>query len=208
MKRAAGALTLLVALVLGGARAAHAGTLTPDELARLDRGETVSRPQDLEEYGRRYVGGVTYTFVDTTADELLALLDDDEAWLEVLPRTKHAQRIAGDASNVWVQLHQGNALVDAAYTLHVQKEPAASRVRFWVDLTRPHDVEDAWGFYRWQDVRPGRVLLVYGALVDPGGVLRSMYEERLRAAMLEVPQRLRRYVAKKGASAWKLRSAS
>jgi len=157
----------------------------------------VVRPQTLEVENRRYVGGVTYTLIEATPERLLALLDDEAAYVEVLPRTKQAERVAGDASNVWMLLHQGNALVDASYTMHVTKEPLASRVRFWVDLTRPHDIEDAWGYFRWQPARPGVLLVTFGTLFDLGvGVLRSVYEERLRKVILEVPQRLRRYVAK------------
>jgi hypothetical protein len=204
MKRLWPPFALLVCASFASAPAVLADALRPEEIARLERGETVTHPQNLDENGRRYVGGVTYTIIEISADELLTLLDNDQAYLEVLPRTKRVQKIASDASNLWVLLHQGTSLIDASYTLHVRKEPLEARVRFWVDLTRPHDIEDAWGFFRWNRIRPGAVLLTFGTLVDLGvGLLRSLYEERLRAAMLEVPQRLRRYVQKtRGATAW------
>ena len=175
--------------------------LSTNDRARLQAGQTITRPQNYEEEGRRYVGGVTYTVVEASPEELLGLLEQDEAYLEVLPRTKHVERLGGDRDNLWVLLHHGNALVDAQYVLHVLREPARNRVRFWVDLHKPHDIEDAWGFFKWQELAPAqgrsRVLLTYGALVDVGiGMLRSLYEERVRDAMLSVPQRLRLYVDK------------
>lgn len=42
-----------------------------------------------------------------------------------------------------------------------------------------------------------RTLLTFGVLVDMGpGLARALYEERMRAAMLGVPQLVRQYVAR------------
>ncbi len=185
----------------GASSAARADQLSADEVERLGRGETVVRPQVLETGGRRYVGGVTYTLVDAVPADILAVLDDPEALREVLPKTKYAERLARRGEDLYVELHQGNALVDAAYTLHFKREPDVQRVRFWMDLSRPHDIADAWGFFRYEELVPvparPRLLLVYGAVVDLGdGMLRSLYEERVARAMLTVPQRVRDYVAR------------
>jgi hypothetical protein len=177
------------------------GGLSKDEMGQLARGETVIRAQNLETNGKRYVGGITYTVLDASAEELMALLDDPRTYTEVLPKTKFAERVAARGHDAWIELHQGNSLVDTTYTLYVRKEPENRRVRFWLDLSRPHAIDDAWGFFRYEAIdvtrqRP-RTLLVYGALVDLGpGILRELYEERLRHAMLAVPQLVRGYVAR------------
>jgi hypothetical protein len=169
-------------------------------MGRLSRGETVVRPQDMVAQGRRYVGGVTYTVIEATADELEALLDDVSAYEQILPRTKHANLVGADAGDRFVELRQGNALYETEYTIRVRKDPAQHEVRFWLDRSRPHGIADAWGFFRYEplaQVSPGvpRVLLTYGILVDLGpGIVRDLFEERLRAMMLSVPQRVRQYV--------------
>ncbi|WP_394827476.1 hypothetical protein [Pendulispora albinea] len=191
-----------------GCREARAEGLSQAELLRIERGETVVRPQTLDLEGHRYVGGVTYTIVAATPEELTALMDDESAYGQVLPRAKFVRRLdrtrdrsTPDASrDAYMEVHHGNALIDAAYTLHLKKEPEHARIRFWVDLSRPHDLEDAWGYFRYAAL-PGdggpRVLLTYGALVNLGnGIVRSLYEERIRVAMLSLPQRLRDYVAR------------
>lgn len=194
----------LVVSVGAPTRARAEGGLSNDEMGQLARGETVVRPQDLETEGRRYVGGVTYTVLDASAEELMAVLDDPHAYTEVLPKTKYAQRVAAHGRDFLLELHQGNALVDAAYTVYIRKEPERGRVRFWLDLSRPHAIEDAWGFFRYEALEPSdrqapRTLMVYGALVDLGaGIIRELYEERLRRAMLAVPQLVRKYLARKG----------
>jgi hypothetical protein len=197
---ASGMGAVLVLAVAGVTAARAEGGLSNDELGQLARGETVVRPQNVETAdGRRYVGGVTYTVLEASAVELMALLDDAHAYTEILPKTKFAQRVAARGPDVLIELHQGNALVDAAYTLHIRKEVERNRVRFWLDLSRPHAIDDAWGYFRYEPMAAtahvARTLLVYGALVDLGpGIIRELYEERLRRTMLAVPQLVRRYL--------------
>ncbi|MEO6420864.1 MAG: hypothetical protein ABIP39_15735 [Polyangiaceae bacterium] len=178
---------------------ARADSLTAGELSSLERGETVTRPLTFEPAGQRFVGGVTYSILKTTPGELFALLEKVDAYVEVLPRTKYAEKVWGPAPDLFVELHQGNALIDAAYTVRIRKEPEKKRVRFWLEPSRPHAIDDAWGFFRYEPLASEdgvpRILLTYGALVDVGtGMLRSLYEERLRSAMLGVPENLRRYL--------------
>lgn len=194
---------LAVLAVLGVGASARAEGLTAAEQGHLARGETVVREQDLSRGERRYVGGITYTVLDTSAAEISALLEDVDAYRKVLPRTKRARLVETDGRDRLVELVQGNALVEAEYTIRVRKERtdgAAQEYRFWLDPSRPHGIDDAWGFFRLEPFAgPGgepRVLLTYAVLVDVGpGLVRDLFEERLRAALLSVPQLVRRHVA-------------
>jgi len=194
---------LLATFVLVGGfgvtTAARADGLTPEESARLARRETVIREQTIERGEHRWIGGITYTVMDASAAEVAAVIDDVESLGRVLPRTKHAQ-VVGTArgGDQLVELVQGNALMEARYTIRVRRDPREAR--FWLDPTRPHGIDDAWGFFRFEPfVGPSgeeRVLLTYGVLVDVGpGIVRDFFEERVRAALLSVPQLVRRQVA-------------
>lgn len=187
-----------LALVLVGAGPARAQGLTAEEQARLQRGDTVIREQTLERGDRRYVGGITYTIVEATAGELTALLDDIDAYRRVLPRTKRARFVGTEGSDRFIELVQGNAIVEAEYTIRVRR--VGNETRFWLDPSFPHGIDDAWGFFRLQPFSTptgeARVLLTYAVLVDVGpGIVRALFEERVRNAMLSVPQLVRRYVA-------------
>ena len=147
----------------------------------------------------RWIGGITYTVMDASAAEVAAVIDNVESLRRVLPRTKRA-RVVGTASggDQLLELVQGNALMEAEYTIRVRREPREAR--FWLDPTRPHGIDDAWGFFRYEPfIGPSgeeRVLLTYGVLVDVGpGIVRDLFEERVRAALLSVPQLVRRQVA-------------
>jgi len=177
---------------------ARADALRPAERVRLARGETVVREQTIEQGDRRYVGGLTYTVLDASAAEVAGVLDDVGALERVLPRTKRARLVGTSGGDRLVELRQGNALMEAEYTIRVRRESNESR--FWLDPSRPHGIDDAWGFFRYEPfvgaTGEPRVLLTYGVLVDVGpGIVRELFEERLRAALLSVPQLVRRHVA-------------
>jgi hypothetical protein len=180
---------------------ARADQLTLAEIARLDAGQTVTRKTTIDRGPERYVGGVTYAVVETSADDLASILDDVGAYEALLPRTKRARLVGEDAGRRFIELWQGNALVTTSYTLRVEADRPARELRFWLDPTKPHQMRDAWGFFRYAPWRagegsPARVLLTYGILVDFGpGIVRDLFEERLRGLLLSVPELVQRYVS-------------
>jgi len=183
---------------LAAAPNARADALTPDEASRLARRETVIREQTLERGDHRWIGGITYTVMDASAAEVAQVIENVESLGRVLPRTKRARVVGTSHGDELLELVQGNALMEAEYTVRVRKGPREAR--FWLDPSRPHGIDDAWGFFRYEPfIAPSgeeRVLLTYGVLVDVGpGIVRELFEERVRAALLSVPQLLRRQVA-------------
>jgi hypothetical protein len=181
---------------------ARADRLTSLESEQLGRGETVIRENTWEPgYSARYIGGVTYTVVDATASETSNILEDVNTFRHVLPRTKRVKLVSIEPNgDRLVELVQGNALASAEYTLRVRTYPARREVRFWLETSRPHEIDDAFGYFRIEpltgSVGEQRTLLTYAVLVDIGpGIVRDLFEERVRTALLSVPQLVRRYVA-------------
>jgi hypothetical protein len=183
-------------------RVARADGLSANESEELMRGQTVVRTQTLDGDDYRYVGGVAYTIVDATGDEIDALFDDVAAYQAVLPRTKSARKIGVRGEDTFIELESGNGIFTASYTIRVRKDLAQHTVRFWLDLERPHGIDDAWGFIRYAPIEGGRLLITFGALVDTGpGIVRAFFEERLRTAVLSVPANIRGYMHGKHALA-------
>ena len=60
----------LVVACLATSAAARADGLTTNEAEHLLRGAPVVRPTEVERWGRRYVGGVSYAMVDADPGEL------------------------------------------------------------------------------------------------------------------------------------------
>ena len=203
MRAGAYAAWVLVASVAGSSAARAAASveasLSASEELRLAHGEAVTRPQDLERGDQRYVGGVGYAIVDGSSQEMAEVLTDVNAYRAILPHTKEARLVGRDGPDALVELTQGNLLFDATFTVRLRRE--GNGVRFWLDRSLPHGIEDAWGFFRWQplaQVKPGtpRVLLSYGVLVDVGpGVVRDLFEDKIQWIVLTVPARVQSYVA-------------
>lgn len=173
--------------------------LDASERTRLARGETIVRENTIDDADHRWVGGITYTMVDTSPSQLWALFDDMEAYRRILPKTKHAKLVGRDGDDRLVELVQGNSIVSAEYTIRVRTDATTREMRFWLEPSRPHSIDDAWGFFRISpfttETGESRVLLTYGVMVDVGpGLVRELFEEKVRAAMLAVPQGVRRYV--------------
>jgi hypothetical protein len=174
---------------------------------RLSLGQTVTYDQTVDNGETRYVGGVTYTVVSATPEQLQRMFEDVAVYTKVLPATRSARLVARRGPDFWVELAQGNGVIETKLTLVLRRLPDGKTVRFWLDTTRPHGIEDAWGFFRAEalpDVadaadaadgsRGPRALLTYAALLDVGpGLVRGLFEERLRRLMLSVPQRIAAY---------------
>ena len=191
----------LVALALLLTRAAQAAPpsgeapLTKVERGALSAGHMVSRPMRFDTEQGRYVGGVSYQIVEARPEGVLAALSDVTNWPEALPRTKSA-RLLGSADGLSrVELVQGSSLVDARYTVVLDREKDGETIRFWMDPAQPHDIRDVWGFFRVQALPQGRALITVAAALDLGdGLARLLFEDRIASMMLHAPRKIRAFV--------------
>jgi hypothetical protein len=189
----------LSALAGATAHAAESAPLSKSEMVRLWRGETVVREQSLSRGQEHYVGGVTYTIVDANADDLPALLADVDTLKRILPRTRAALNVGSADGDELVQVTQGTALLQATYTIRLHR--SAREVRFWMDPHMSHDIANAWGFFRAAPLGEGRALVTYGVLLDMGpGLLRDLFEQRVRDLALSVADRVRGLVLQRNAA--------
>ena len=177
---------------------ARADGLSRGEMRRLLRGESVERAQSLSRGNRRYVGGLSYLIVDARIDGLAPILSNVDTWRRILPSTQSARRVGEMGGDTLVEVTHGSALVQATYTMRVHRED--HEVRFWMAPQRRHDIEDAWGFFRAEPMGDGRTLMTYGILVDMGdGLLRDLFEPRMRQLALDVPVLVRDVVLERQA---------
>src|SRR5215472_7327654 len=150
---------VLAVLAAGALVAAPSGARADGDLqARLGRGETLTYPQTIGNGDHHYVGGVTYSIVDASPSEMRALFEDVRAYKELLPHTKSARLVGANGPDLFIELRQGNAIVETSYTLRIRREPDGQTVRFWLDTSKPHGIADAWGFFRIKelpDAAPG-----------------------------------------------------
>ena len=163
----------------------------------LRAGGRVEEPVELERHGQRYVGGVSYVLVRAQPSQVFGALNQLETLANVLPQTRHTRVVDRTGSWVRVEIEQGNSVVSTTFTVFFEQQLAAGReeshqVRFWLDPSQPHGIDDVWGFFRATRYDAERSLVAVGALVNLGpGLIRMLFEERIQRAILRMPNRVR-----------------
>lgn len=171
--------------------------LSPAQRQLLQSGGRVEQLVEIERQGSRYVGGVAYTLVEAEPKQVFDVLNQLSTFSEVLPRTRSTRIVDRKDNWVRVEIEQGNSVVSTTFTVFFQLEPPEDRydpqvVRFWLDPSQPHSIDDAWGFFRATRYDDRRSLVSVGALVNLGpGVIRMLFEERIQRSILRMPNRIR-----------------
>lgn len=173
------------------------GGLSEAQHQTLRAGGRVEQFVELERQGQRYVGGVSYALVRAEPRQVFGVLNQVSTLSEVLPGTRNTRIIDRSGNRVRVELEQGNSVVSSTFTVFFQLEPPEDRfdpqvVRFWLDPSRPHSIDDAWGFFRATRYDEGHSLVSVGALVNLGpGLIRMLFEKRIQRSILRMPNRIR-----------------
>jgi carbon monoxide dehydrogenase subunit G len=188
-------------LTFSVAQPAFAGSeLTEGESVALESGRPVVREENIERAGHHYIGGVSYIVIDATPERVAAVLDDVQAYRQILPHIRSVRWIGltrkGDAL---VEIEQGNAIAHGKYTVRVRHErggadSSSATIRFWLDRRFSHDVDDANGFFHLEPWGQ-KTLLTYLVMADLGpGIFSRLFEGRIRRAALSTPTLVKTYV--------------
>lgn len=166
---------------------------TPAERRLLEAGQAVHRERDLTRGDQRYLGTVSYQLVKASPATVVRALSQPDRLSEVLPSTKRTSLIESRGRVQRVELVQGNAWVDAVYTVYLEREPEPG-VRFWLDRSRAHDVDDAWGYFRAEPFDQQRTLMTVAVAVDIGsGLFRGLFAGAVQDTILKTPARIKHY---------------
>lgn len=175
-----------------------------EDLRRVARGECISYVAEEPIAGHPRMVLLAYQRLRTSRERLARAMTEPSAYTTVLPRTleAHVQRRRGETT--WIGLTQGNGFVQLRYVMQVEPSEDRSLYRFWIDERYPHDLDDAWGFLRLEALpgsrglredQVGDYLVTYGLVFDlGGGILQSMFSQRILAVLRTIPERLKRYV--------------
>jgi hypothetical protein len=182
--------------------AKRGSTLTAAERDALLSGDIISRPMSFSNRRGSYIGGVSYQVVRANPSEVMAALQNVETLPHALPSTKRARVVDMQGGRARVELVQGNSVAEAAYTVHLERQPGKDELKFWLDPTRPHDVQDVWGFFRVEPFGKGKSLVTVGAVLDLGpGIARMFFEGKIQRTILSSPRHIRDFVEPRAVAA-------
>jgi len=166
--------------------------LTRSEREALLAGEVVSRPMRFETDSGSYRGGVSYSVVNAPAAAVLSALSNVDTLPQALPHTKSARLIDVRGSLARVELVHGGG---TTYTVRIERAPQRSELRFWLDSSRPHDIDDVFGFFRVEPFGEGKSLVTVAAALDLGlGLTSLFFSDAVERSVLSTPAQIRNYV--------------
>lgn len=184
---------LVLAALLALAAPAQAEPLRADELAALHRGSTVRRQMELEHNDDRYAVGIAYAVVRAPVREVMAVLGDLEAYPSILPRLQEAREVRRRGDRRWVRFRHATKLGTAEYSCVLRQE-SGRVVRFWMDPSRPHDIDDMFGYFRAEPFGPGKTLFTYAVALRLPFTIRALFEGRIVDYAMDTPALVRRYL--------------
>ena len=178
-----------------GARAPSDVAATAPERTLLAAGSVLSQPLDFEEGDRHYIGAVSTSLMAGTPERVLSAFGDPAALAEMLPRTKRVTLVEGQPSVTRIELQQGNSVIDATYT--VAFFPGENEITFRLDRSRPHDIDDVYGYVRVERFDERRSIVTLGAAVDVGsGLTQMLFGKKVQDVILSTPYSMRDYFAR------------
>ena len=176
---------------------AQAVSFSKKEKSYLAAGKTVKQP--LENSGKGgFFGGSGYTIIDAPPEVVWSAIEDWASYSNVYPNTVEVKEVARKDNRSLVYMEQGHPLVSASYFVEVERDPAKHMLSFRLVEDRPHDIEDARGYWKLFPQKDGRTLVAYVVAVKvPMGLVNLLGDKlsgRLGKALLHVPGSLKKWL--------------
>jgi hypothetical protein len=214
-RNARGWLMLGLALGLGGCAGAagDGAALSPKsavdqaeptgaERRQLATGNVVTRPLDFDRGDSHYVGGVATGMVPASPERVFAAIFDIQALKAMLPRTKEVALVDTKGSSRRIELLQGNSLVEAKYTVELSPDGRPGELGFHMDRSRPHDIDDVYGYFKVERVDDQHSIVTVAAAVDVGSSFTEfLVGKKVQDVILSTPHAMRDYFARSEAKA-------
>lgn len=167
------------------------------ERALLANGQVITKPVQFERGASKYVGGLASGLVSASPDRVLQAIQDPDALLAMLPRTKRVTLVDATAGSRRLELLQGNSFVDATYTVKLVPSGKPGELTFQMDRSRHHDIDDVYGYFKVERFDDKRSLVTVAAAVDVGSDFTNLlFGKRVQEVILSTPYAMRDYFAR------------
>ena len=163
----------------------------------LAAGDIVTRPLDFERGESHYVGGIARGIVAATPERVLAAIHDVQALKSMLPHTKQVALVEAKGPSRRIELLQGSSLVEAKYTVELSPDGRPGELGFRLDHSRPHDIDDVYGYFKVERFDDGHSVVTVAAAVDVGSSLTEfLFGKKVQDVILSTPHAMQAYFAR------------
>jgi len=167
------------------------------EHALLASGQIITKPVQFQRGSAKYVGGLASGLVPASPDRVLQAIQDPDALLAMLPRTKRVTLVDATGTSRRLELLQGNSFVDATYTVKLVPSNEPGELTFKMDPSRHHDIDDVYGYFKVERFDDKRSLVTVAAAVDVGSDFTNLlFGKRVQEVILSTPSAMRDYFAR------------
>jgi len=159
--------------------------LTPEELARVQRGEVVVHT-NLGGGAKEGYAAAFGVMRFSDAGQFWSALGDYDGFPEFLPRVKKAAVIKKEGSTTWLELTIDGGLKPVTYTNVYTHFPDRQRTEWVLDASRPHEpYTKNTGYWQLEELSPGVFLVEHqnAVGVDFGAV--AVIANRVMNSMLK-----------------------
>jgi hypothetical protein len=163
----------------------------------LAAGAVVTRPLDFERGDSHYVGGIASGLVPAPPERILAAIHDVGALRAMLPHTKQVALVDANGTARRIELLQGSSLVEAKYTVELSPDGRPNELGFHLDPSRPHDIDDVYGYFKVERFDDKQSIVTIAAAVDVGSSFKVMlFGKKVQDVILSTPHAMRDYFAR------------
>ncbi len=176
------------------ARGSSLKSLTKKEQSRLEGHWDAQRRFYMKVGGRKYLGGLSYQVSDHSCSRVWSLMENPvDHYARALPATRSVERADRKNPNKLLVTH-GTALINGSYTVDFHADDENYVAKFWLDQSRPKDVEDVFGYIKLSHFQDSRCLITVGVAVDPGeGLVASLFSGMIQNYVVRSAGRIARY---------------
>ena len=191
---------LLTGLLLLSAFDAHAAVkLSDQEISDLFSGKTIRHPVDRSSKDG-FFGGTGWALINAPVEEVWQALVDFNSYANYYKYTNTVRETARKGQRSLVRMDLGYKILRVSYFLDVKKDRDNWTLRYRLDTNRPHDIDDARGYWRLLPQKGGKTLVAYVASIQiPKGLANFLGESKRKSMeryVLGAPGQLKKWVEK------------
>ncbi|MFC1890036.1 hypothetical protein ACFL4G_09780 [Thermodesulfobacteriota bacterium] len=176
--------TILAALTAVPGFSGEWEALSEEERRKLDNGEILCRTVTTDA-GEGKIEGTMQSMVkiDASLDKCWELFTQFEKHNEFLPKQTDSIVVEEKSRSVFVLKKFIIFGRNVDYVIHYRIDAEGHRIDYELDRSRPHDIEDAAGYFLFEEISPDACLMAYGITrLDTGmpvpGLLQRLLQKR------------------------------
>ncbi|HUU21889.1 MAG TPA: SRPBCC family protein [Phycisphaerae bacterium] len=186
-----------VLAMMTGAFAVGAVDFSAAEKARLAAGKTVRQP--LSQSGRDgFYAGTGYAVIDAPVEVVWRAIQDWGSYHRVYPKTVEVREVGRKGDRSLVRMQLGHEMISLVYHVDITADESRRVLSFDLVRNKPHDIEEARGYWRLFQQKDGRTLAAYvvASRVPMGVVnlLSASMAEKIERNLLDTPGNLKKWI--------------